>query len=211
MMELTSAPAAAPGDPPPARKEGSKPPAEDESQRRARPRGTDAPELMVPKSDVGSSSCDEDGPSDREDLGRAAAGLRRIGEGDGEGEGHGEAWEGAAEGEPEIAHFSRRKNELRCSLRVLGVTMMAWVASAALPFSRFSDPPTAGLFAWGAGEPSSGAMGSWRVKTESRSSSELLGCCFSLCFFRLRLAAAKMEETSSSRLYCSFPEAQEFC
>lgn len=200
-MELTSAPAAAPGGPPPPRKDGSKPPVEDESQRRARPRGTDAPELMVPRSDVGSSGCDREGPSDRDDLGRVTAGVRRIGEGDGEGEGYGEAWEGGAEAEAEIARFSLRKNELRCSLRLLGVTATAWAASVALPFSRFSDPPTAGLFVWGAGEPSSGAAGFCRVNTESRSSSELLGCCFSLCFFRLRLAAAKMEETRSSRLY----------
>lgn len=48
-------------------------------------------------------------------------------------------------------------------------------------------------------------------KTESRSSSELLGCGFSLDLPLLRLAAAKMEETRRSRLHWSFPEPQEPC
>lgn len=37
--------------------------------------------------------------------------------------------------------------------------------------------------------------------TESRSSSELLGCAFSFDFLLLRLAAAKMEETKRSRVH----------
>lgn len=42
---------------------------------------------------------------------------------------------------------------------------------------------------------------SFLKNTLSSSSSELLGCAFSLGFFLLRLAAAKMEDTSSSLLY----------
>lgn len=53
--------------------------------------------------------------------------------------------------------------------------------------------------------------GSFLRNTESRSSSELLGCGFSFDFLLLRLAAAKMEETRSSRVHWSFAEPQEPC
>ena len=131
-----------------------------------------------------------------------------IGDGDGEGDG---CLGGA---------LSFRNKEFLCSLLTLGVR------STVLPFSFLSSTRAGCLvlgLALGLGRVSL-CTSVWRPwwfgfwpgisflgNTASRSSSELLGCGFSFDFFLLRLAAAKMEETRSSRLHWSFPEPQEPC
>lgn len=111
---------------------------------------------------------------------------------------------------------SFRNTEFLCSLLALGVR------STALPFSFLSSART-GCMALELGRlsPCTSVWRPWWFgfwpgisflgNTASRSSSELLGCGFSFDFFLLRLAAAKMEETRSSRLHWSFPEPQEPC
>lgn len=121
--------------------------------------------------------------------------------------------EGKGEGEERLGViFSLRNKEFRCSLLALGVS------STVLPFSFLSSVRACcfvlGLVL-GLGRVSPCASVCWfgfwpRISflrnTESRSSSELLGCGFSLDFFLLRLATAKMEETRRSLLHWSFPE-----
>lgn len=86
-----------------------------------------------------------------------------------------------------------KKKEFLCSLRPLGVFSGS--------FPSCESPDKSGSICFG-------FCSSLSIKTASRSSSELLACSFSLGFLRLRLAAAKMEETSS-RLYWSFPDPHE--
>lgn len=115
--------------------------------------------------------------------------------------------EGEGEDEERLGGiFSLRNKEFRCSLLTLGVI------SRVLPFSFLSSVraccfvlglvlglgrvPLCASVWWFGFWPGT----SFLRNTESRSSSELLGCGFSFDFFLLRLAAAKMEETRSSRL-----------
>lgn len=113
------------------------------------------------------------------------------------GEGQGEGCLGAV--------VSFRKTEFRCSLRALGAS------STAPPFSFLSSTRT-GCVVLEPGRLWTSVWRRWWVlgfwpgisflrNTESRSSSELLGCGFSFDFLLLRLAAAKMEETRRSRVH----------
>lgn len=133
---------------------------------------TEAPELIVPKSEVVSSNCEE--RSEKEDLGGQEVCRLKPGELE-------------SLGEVFI------KKEFLCSL-------FFGVDSAPMPFffcpgDFLSGLETFSLFWWFC---FSVAL-SFLVKMVSRSSSELLGCSFILCFLRLWLAAAKMEETRGCR------------
>lgn len=187
-MELTSAPTEAPGPGP-----GPGPVPDPVATSMALPvlhflgldGGTEAPELMVPRSEVFSSSWE--GGSDWEDFPSRTA--QTFGDGAGEVVG------------PLGGVGSLATKEPRCSFLTLGMR------SKTLPLP-FLSPAGAGGTGWWC---SFGPGISFLAKTASRSSSELLGCGFSLDFFLLRLAAAKMEVTRSSRLHESLPEPHEPC
>lgn len=152
---------------------------------------------MVPKSDVVSSNCEEG--SERVDLGGPE--VRRL---------TGE-YESLGEGEKDDEGLSFIKKEFLYSFLFFGVdsALMPFFFSPTSNFPHGLDLPATSSWLW---RFCFWVGLSFLVNMVSRSSSELLGCSFSLCFFRLRLAAAKMEETRgwrNSRLQWSFPDPQE--